>query len=116
MTTTTKVNCLKRWTTTVGTTAVFAVIGTFVMPMAFAETNIGKHSKSEIRSACNAAGGDLLGVSDAGSYGCEVASTGALILCNKEESCTAFTPVKTKPNPKNIVAFLNPKARSLTTK
>ena len=64
---------------------------------AFAEgKSIGKHSQDEIKSACNAAGGELLGVSDLGSYGCEVASSGAMILCNKSNDCTAYSSARTR--------------------
>ena len=59
------------------------------------ERNIGKHSQNEIRDACNKAGGELLGVSDLGSYGCEVADKGTMILCNKNNDCTGYTSAKT---------------------
>src|SRR5579864_5103322 len=50
----------------------------------------GTHSKDEIRNACNAVGGDLLGVSDSGSYGCENSNKGTLVLCNKHGKGTAL--------------------------
>ncbi len=108
MTAITKTKSLKTWTTTAVTTAVCAVIGALATPTAFAEEkNIGKHSQAEIRSACNAAGGQLLGVSDLGSYGCEVASKGTMILCNKDQDCTGYTPARTKSDRKKVLANLN---------
>ena len=60
------------------------------IPMAFAEKSLGTHSQGEVRDACNAGGGELLGVSDLGSYGCEFADQDVLILCNKNQECTAY--------------------------
>jgi len=73
------------------------VAATFTAPLAFAEErNLGKHSQNEIRDACNKVGGELLGVSDLGSYGCEVADKGTMILCNKNNECTGYTPARTR--------------------
>lgn len=83
---------MRNWTTTAISVLAFTIIGAFATPTAFAEErNLGKHSKDEIKNACNAAGGELLGVSDLGSYGCEVASKGTMILCNKDGNCTGYT-------------------------
>lgn len=72
-----------------------------------AESDLGKHSQGEIRKACLAAAGTLLGVSDSGSYGCEVASNGTMILCNKEQNCTGYTPARTKADRKRVLDGLN---------
>jgi hypothetical protein len=72
-----------------------------------AERDIGKHSQDEIRKACNAAGGDLLGVSDSGSYGCEVSSNGTMILCNKNQDCTGYTPLRTSADRRKLLGALN---------
>jgi hypothetical protein len=61
------------------------------------ERSAGKHSQGEVRDACNKVGGSLLGVSDSGSYGCEVESTGNMILCNKNSDCTYYTAARTGP-------------------
>ncbi len=90
----------------------FAVIGALATLTVFAETNIGKHSPGEIRSACNAAGGTLLGISDSGAYGCEVERTGALILCHKDQSCTAFAQTKTRPSRIDLAGILNQGAKT----
>ena len=75
----------------------FGFVTVFAVTTAFAaEKNIGKHSQEEIRTACNAAGGDLLGVSESGSYGCEVPSKGTMVLCNKNQECTGYTPARTR--------------------
>lgn len=75
----------------------FVFVGAIIMPAAFAdEKDLGQHSKDEIRNACNAAGGELLGISEQGSYGCEVSSKGTMILCNKSGNCTGYTPALTR--------------------
>lgn len=80
---------------------------------AFAEgRSIGKHSQDEIRTACNAAGGDLLGVSDSGSYGCEVASSGAMILCNKNTDCTAYTSARTRGQQSRVMGVFKLSAKA----
>lgn len=84
-----------------GTSAVFA-----------AEKNLGKHSQDEIKNACNAAGGELLGVSDLGSYGCEVADKGTMILCNKNNDCTGYTSARTRSDRNKILRSLNLKVKS----
>ncbi len=102
---------MDRWRIAVGTTIV-ALIGLVAAPMVFAaEVNLGKHSKDEIKNACNAAGGDLLGVSDQGSYGCEVGSKGTMILCNKDGNCTGYTPARTKTDGQRILTSLNLKGK-----
>jgi hypothetical protein len=98
--------------TTAITLVAFAIMGVFVATMAFAaEKDLGKHSQDEIKNACNAAGGELLGVSDLGSYGCEVASKGTMILCNKDGNCTGYTPARTRSDHNRILGSLK-----LTTK
>jgi hypothetical protein len=72
-----------------------------------AEKDLGKHSPDEIKNACNAAGGELLGFSELGSYGCEVASTGAMILCNKNQNCTGYTAARTKSDRNKILSSIH---------
>ena len=68
-----------KWT--IAVVVAFATIGGFATRTPFAaEKDLGKHSQDEIKNACNAAGGELLGVSDLGSYGCEVPSKGTMIV------------------------------------
>jgi len=84
--------------------AALVVAVTLTAPQAFAEErNLGKHSQNEIRDACNKAGGELLGVSDSGSYGCEVADKGTMILCNKNNDCTGYTPARTRSQRSKIL-------------
>lgn len=79
------------------TLTALVVAAILAAPQASAEErNLGKHSQNEIRDACNKAGGELLGVSDLGSYGCEVADKGTMILCNKNNECTGYTPARTR--------------------
>ena len=67
------------------------------------ETNLGKQSKDKIRDACNAAGGELLGVSDLGSYGCDNGKNGGgMVLCNKNNECTGYTVARTASDIKRI--------------
>jgi hypothetical protein len=84
-----------------------ALAGVVSPHSAFAdEKNLGKHSKDEISKACHAAGGDLLGVSESGSYGCEVQSKGTMILCNKDGNCTGYTPLHTRNDHNKVMHVL----------
>lgn len=48
-----------------------------------------KATKDQVRSSCNASGGELLGISEFGSYGCDnTENGGGMILCNKNGDCT----------------------------
>jgi len=106
---------MRNWTIVAVSTLAFAILGTCTTPTAFAaEKNLGKHSKDEIRNACNAAGGELLGVSDLGSYGCEVASKGTMILCNKDGNCTGYTPARTQSDRNRILRSLNLRTKAVT--
>ena len=74
---------------------VFALILT--SPRTFAEEHkMGNHSPDEIKDACNKVGGELLGFSESGAYGCEVKSKGTMVLCNKNQECTGYTPAMTR--------------------
>jgi hypothetical protein len=77
------------------------------VPAFAAERSAGKHSQDDVRNACNSAGGTLLGVSDLGSYGCEVESTGNMILCNKNSDCTYYTAARTAPQIRRLEANLH---------
>ena len=108
---------MRNWTIAAVSIIAFAIVGAFATPTAFAdEKNIGNHSKDEIKKACNAAGGELLGVSDLGSYGCEVASKGTMILCNKDGNCTGYTPARTRSDRKRILDSLKLTAKPVTAK
>jgi len=92
----------------------FVLVAAFATPRALAaEIDLGNHSKDEIKNACNAAGGELLGVSDSGSYGCEVASKGTMILCNKAGNCTGYTPARTTSQGQRILTVLKLKGRAI---
>jgi hypothetical protein len=97
---------MRNWTIAVVSAIGLTILGALATPAAFADTNLGHHSKDEIKNACNAAGGELLGVSDLGSYGCEVASKGTMILCNKDGNCTGYTPARTRNDRKKILDSL----------
>jgi hypothetical protein len=75
----------------------------FTAPVFAKESDGGTHSKEEIRKACNAVGGELLGVSDLGSYGCENHKTGTMILCNKKQKCTVFQEARTSKDRRNVL-------------
>ncbi len=48
-----------------------------------------KATKQQVRSSCNAVGGDLVNISRSGSYGCDnTKKGGGKILCNKNGDCT----------------------------
>lgn len=108
---------MRIWTTTAVSVCALAIAGALATPTAFAdEKNLGKHSQDEIKNACNKAGGELLGVSDLGSYGCEVASTGTLVLCNKAGNCTGYTSARTHSDHKRIMDSLNLTKKPVTAK
>jgi hypothetical protein len=79
-----------------------------------AERSVGNHSQAEVKAYCNAQGGELLGVSDSGSYGCEVASTDTLVLCNKNQDCTGYTPARTRAVRNRIISGFKLSAKSLS--
>jgi hypothetical protein len=90
---------------------------TTVAGPAFAkESDGGTHSQEEIRKACNAVGGELLGVSDLGSYGCENHKTGTMILCNKKQKCTVFSEARTKKDGRKILETFRLKDAALSGK
>jgi hypothetical protein len=96
-------NCMK-----VGFTLLaFLAVGMVAASSAYAaERDMGKISQADLRNACNNVGGDLLGVSDSGSYGCEDNQSGNMILCNKDSNCTLFTPARThSDHVKGLKAF-----------
>ncbi|WP_152664118.1 hypothetical protein [Sphingomonas sp. SRS2] len=65
---------------------------TLAMPMTAAHADKIKATKDQVRSACNKAGGELLGISEFGSYGCDNgANGGGMILCNKNSECQTYT-------------------------
>lgn len=94
-----------------GVLALALITGAAAQRAFAAQRDIGRHSKAEIRAACNAAGGELLGVSEFGSYGCEVADKDTMILCNKNEECTAYTPARTKSDRNHILNVLKLKVK-----
>lgn len=103
---------MRTWTITISI-IVFAIIGAVITPAFADEKDLGKHSQDEIKKACNAAGGDLLGVSDLGSYGCEVPSKGTMVLCNKSGNCTGYTPALTRPEHNKILNSLKLNMKSV---
>jgi hypothetical protein len=72
----------------------FLAVGMVADSSAYAaERDMGKISQADLRKACNNVGGDLLGVSDSGSYGCEDNTSGNMILCNTvHASAYSFRP------------------------
>jgi hypothetical protein len=88
------------------------VIGVVSPYSAFGDAkDLGKHSQDQIKNACNAAGGDLLGVSELGSYGCEVPSKGTMVLCNKDGNCTGYTPLRTRTDRNKVLNVLGLKVK-----
>lgn len=62
------------------------------LPITTAQAAKIKATKEQVRSACNKAGGELLGISEYGSYGCDNgANGGGMILCNKNSECETYT-------------------------
>jgi len=74
---------------------------------AFAAREVHGHgTREEVRAFCNRAGGELLGISEFGSYGCEL-SDGTLILCNGG-SCTIYVPSKNAAQRRKIIGAFRP--------
>ena len=67
-----------------------------LVPVTPASAETIKQTKEEIRTKCNAAGGELLGISEFGSYGCE-GKNGGMVLCNKNSDCTIYLPSQARP-------------------
>jgi hypothetical protein len=87
----------------------FLAVGMVPASSAYAaERDMGKISKDDLRTACNNVGGDLLGVSDSGSYGCEDNKSGNMILCNKDSNCTLFTPARSHSDHIKGLKVFNP--------
>jgi hypothetical protein len=94
-----------------------AIVGAISTPAAFAkQIDLGKHGQDEIRSACNKHGGELLGVSDSGSYGCEYADSGTLILCDKNSNCTGYTEARTPAQGNRIMNIAGIKGKAVVMK
>lgn len=89
---------------------------TVIGPALAKESDGGTHSQEEIKKACNAVGGDLLGVSDLGSYGCENHKTGTMILCNKNQKCTVFSEARSKKDGRKILGTFSLKEAALKGK
>lgn len=72
-------------------------LAALAMPMTAAQAGKIKASKEQVRSACNKAGGELLGISEFGSYGCDNgANGGGMILCNKNSECQTYTASRSR--------------------
>ena len=103
---------MNNWKTAI-TIVALAVVGAIAAPAAFGkQIDLGKHGQDEIKTACNAHGGELLGVSDSGSYGCEYADTGTLILCDKNSNCTGYTEARTRAQGQRIMGIAGLKGRA----
>jgi hypothetical protein len=100
---------------TVGIMSLLMLVLTMTL-FALNEHKLGKHSQQEIKDACNAVGGKLLGVSDSGSYGCENDNAGTLVLCNNNNECTGWTSARTSADRKHILATIKLKVLPETTK
>ena len=84
----------KRFVTGLGLVVIAATFA--LSAAALNQVPLGKHSQDEIKNACNAVGGTLLGVSDSGAYGCENDKAGTLVLCSKDQQCTGWVPARTR--------------------
>ena len=95
------------------TIVALAIVAAITTPAALAkQIDLGKHGQDEIKSACNAHGGELLGVSDSGAYGCEYADTGTLILCDKNGNCTGYTEAHTRAQGQKILGIAGLKGKA----
>lgn len=77
------------------------------MPVTMAQAGKIKATKDQVRSACNKAGGELLGISEYGSYGCDNgANGGGMILCNKNSECETYTASRSVAQTKRWQALI----------
>ena len=66
-----------------------------------------KARKEQVRTACNNAGGELLGISEFGRYGCDNTKNGSgMILCNKKSECTPYTSSRKRSDVRRMKDFL----------
>jgi hypothetical protein len=78
----------------------------------------GKHSSSEIKSKCDAAGGVYIGASkeNGGHYGCDV-NGGGMVYCSKNGKCDGSNPPKrvsgTDKRPLNEVLTTKPTTKGM---
>ena len=85
------------------------------MPMTGAQAAKIKATKDQVRSACNKAGGELLGISEFGSYGCDNgANGGGMILCNKNSECQTYSASRSTAQTRKWQALIGP--RPITTR
>ena len=91
---------------------IIALLG--ITPALAAEKH-GKYSQATVRAACNANGGELLGISDLGSYGCEF-TNGAMVLCNKNSDCTIYTAMRVRTQRNRVLAVLKRAERAAATR
>lgn len=77
------------------------------LPITAAHAGKIKATKDQVRSACNKAGGELLGISEFGSYGCDNgANGGGMILCNKNSECETYTASRSVAQTKRWQALI----------
>lgn len=91
---------------TLSLTLSFALVA-LSMPVTAAQAAKIKATKEQVRSACNKAGGELLGISEFGSYGCDNgANGGGMILCNKNSECETYTASRSVAQTKRWQALI----------
>ena len=107
---------MRKWRIAISVIA-FAIVGAFATQGAFAkEISLGNHSAEEISGLCHAHGGEFLGVSDSGAYGCEYKDSDTLILCNKSGNCTGYTAAKTRAQGQRILDIAGIKGKAVVVK
>lgn len=76
----------------------FVAAFVFTASPAFAErvSLSGKHSKDEVKKACDGVGGFSVEGAGGKGYGCYNENTGVLVACNDDGDCMGFIPEQRK--------------------
>ena len=95
---------MRYWKTAATYIVALALAGAAVMPGAFAQQKKSPQSrKDEVKSACSAAGGELLTAGE-GAYGCM--SKASVVLCNKNGNCSSYAPARSRIDALSLEKFL----------
>jgi hypothetical protein len=97
---------MSNWRAVIRTSALVVVMAARTQSVFAEEHTLGHHNRAEIEKACSDAKGVPLDGGKTGSYGCEVPSKGTMVLCNKHESCTGYTPARTQKSRDKVLRSL----------
>lgn len=67
----------------------------------------GRYSAEHVKSRCDEVGGDFIGPTTKGSYGCVNNKNGAMVMCDKNQECFGFDATKKAKETRKIVRIFN---------